>query len=292
MSRSLVIARVGRKSLHRCWIDAGKRRDWDLYLCPYEEMGPENDLDCQVGDVIQGPKWTGLTELLNAWSGWRDYDQIWFPDDDILAGQDAITTMFEVGRALDFHLFAPALHEASHYAHFIAMRNASFFARKVGFVEIMIPCFHRATLEELLPTFALSNTGWGFGLDSAWPKILDYQHLGIIDAVSVVHTRPVGGFRDEDLRRRVMQESDDILAKFGCTQRMVTFAGIGPDLREASLTPEALLVELVRGWQYLFDASPNALRWLFDQQQCLFSDSPYPVSGLPTGPGSRAKSGS
>jgi hypothetical protein len=89
-----------------------------------------------------------------------------------------------------------------------------------------------------------------------------------------------------------MQESDDILAKFECGQRMVTFAGIGPDLREASITPEELLVELVRGWQYLFEGCPNALRWLFDQQQCLFSASPYPVSGLPTSPGSRAKSGS
>jgi hypothetical protein len=292
MSRSLVIARVGRKSLHRCWIDAGKPREWDLYLCPFEEIGPQDDLDCQIGDVIPGPKWTGLTKLLNAWRGWRDYDQIWLPDDDIFAGQDAITTMFEVGRALDFHLFAPALHETSHYAHFIAMRNASFFARRVGFVEIMIPCFRRATLEELLPTFALSASGWGFGLDSAWPKILGYEHLGIIDGVSVVHTRAIGGFRDADLSRRVMQESDDILAKFGCSQRMVTFAGIGPDLREASLTPEALLVKLVHGWQYLFDGCPNALRWLFDQQQCLFSASPYPVSGLPTSPGSRAKSGS
>ena len=292
MSRSLVIARVGRKSLHRCWIDAGKPREWDLYLCPFEEIGPQDDLDCQIGDVIPGPKWTGLTKLLNAWRGWRDYDQIWLPDDDIFAGQDAITTMFEVGRALNLHLFAPALHETSHYAHFIAMRNASFFARRVGFVEIMIPCFRRTTLEELLPTFALSATGWGFGLDSAWPKILGYDHVGIIDGVSVVHTRPVGTFKDADLRRRVMQESDDILGRFGCGQCMVTFAGIGPDLRESSLTPEALLVELVRGWQYLFDRDPNALRWLFDQQQCLFSDSPYPVSGLPTSPDARAKAGS
>ena len=292
MSRSLVIVRVGRESLHRSWIDAGKPREWDLYLSPFEEIGPQGDLDCQIGDVIPGPKWTGLTKLLNGWPGWRDYDQIWLPDDDILARQDAITTMFEVGRALDFRLFAPALHEASHYAHFIAMRNASFFARRVGFIEIMVPCFRRATLEEFLPTFDLSATGWGFGLDSAWPKMLGYEHLGIIDGVSVVHTRPVGTFKDPDLRRRVMQESDDILAKFECGQRLVTFAGIGPDLREASLSPEALLVELVRGWQYLFDRDPNALRWFFEQQQTLFSDSPYPVSGLPTGPEARAKAGS
>jgi hypothetical protein len=89
-----------------------------------------------------------------------------------------------------------------------------------------------------------------------------------------------------------MQESDDILARFDCSQRLVTFAGVGPDLRDASLTPEQLLVELVRGWQYLFDRDANALRWCFEQQQSLFADSPYPVSGLPTSPDARAKAGS
>jgi hypothetical protein len=292
MSRSLVIVRVGRTSLHRSWIEAGKARDWDLYLSPYEEIGPQDDVDCTVGDVISGPKWTGLRMLLNSWDGWRDYDQVWLPDDDILARQDAISKMFEIGRTLGFHLFAPALHEASHYAHFIAMRNRSFFARRVGFIEIMIPCFRRETLEELLPTFDLSATGWGFGLDAAWPKILGYEHLGIIDEVSVVHTRPVGTFKDPELRRRVTQESEDILRKFECGQRMVTFAGIGPDLQDASLSPQALLVELVRGWQYLFDENPDALRWLYDQQQCLFPEGSYPVLGLPSGPDARAKSGS
>lgn len=292
MTRGLVIARVGRTSLHRCWIDAGTPRAWDLYLSPYEDIGPQDDLDCRVGDVIPGPKWTGLGRLLHAWDGWRDHDPIWLPDDDILASQNEITRLFETGRALDFQLFAPALHERSHYAHFIAMRNASFFARRVGFVEIMVPCFRRATLERLLPTFALSATGWGFGLDAAWPKLLDHQGLGIVDDVPVVHTRPVGTFKDPGLRRRVLQESDDILARFDCEQRLVTFAGIGPDLRDARLTPEELLAALVRGWQYLFERDAKALRFCFEQQRGLLPASPYPVAGLPSGPDARAKSGS
>jgi hypothetical protein len=98
--------------------------------------------------------------------------------------------------------------------------------------------------------------------------------------------------RDADLHRRLSEENDRILTTYQCPAQMVTFAGIGPDLQELSLTPEALLVELVRGWRYLFDASPNVLRWLFDQQQCLFSPSPYPISGLPSGSGPRTKSGS
>lgn len=291
-NRSLVIARVGRQSLHRCWIDNGTTRDWDLYLSPFEEIGLQENLACQIGDVIPGPKWTGLGKLLNEWQGWRDYDQIWLPDDDIFARQDTITVMFEVGRALGFQLYAPALHESSHYAHYTAMRNGSFFARRVGFVEIMIPCFRRATLEQLLPTFSLSVTGWGFGLDSAWPKMLNYEHIGIIDKASVVHTRPVGAFKNLDLHRRVMHESDDILARFECSQRLLTFAGVKSDLCDDALTPEELLVKLVRGWDYLFDRDPNALRWIFEQQQSLLSSSSYPISGLPSDPKSRAKAGS
>jgi hypothetical protein len=284
MSRSLVVARVGRKSLHRCWIDPGKPRAWDLHLCPFEEIGPLGDGDWAVGDVIPGPKWTGLRQFLNAWQGWRDYDQIWLPDDDIFASQDAISAMFEAGRALDFQLYAPALHEASHYAHHIAMRNKGFFARRVGFVEIMIPCFSRDALDALLPTLDLSTTGWGWGLDSAWPKILDYQGLGIIDGVAVLHTRAVGQFRDADLSRRVLAESDSILARFDCGQRMVNFAGIGPDLKDMALSPEELLRELVRGWDHLFDTSPTLLRWIVEQQQCVLDAAPYPVAGLPTSP--------
>src|SRR4028119_2336294 len=166
MGRSLVLARAGRNSLHRCWVDPGRPRDWDLYLCPFQELFPQEDIGCTTGEVIPGPKWTGLRQLLNGWDGWRQYDFIWLPDDDILASQDTISAMFDAARALRFQLFAPGLHEASHYAHYTTMRNQSFFARRVGFVEIMVPGFSRAALEQLLPTLDLSTTGWGWGLDS------------------------------------------------------------------------------------------------------------------------------
>ncbi|MBP2295790.1 hypothetical protein [Azospirillum rugosum] len=284
MGKSLVVARVGRNSLHRFWVDPGKPRNWDLCLCPFQEIAPQTDLDCTVTKVIPGPKWTGLRQLLNEWQGWRDYDYVWLPDDDILASQDSIGAMFDAARALDFQLFAPALHEASHYAHYVAMRNQRFFARRVGFVEIMIPAFSRAALDRLLPTLDQSTTGWGWGLDSLWPKLLDHRGLGIIDAVPVVHTRAVGQFRDADLGRRVLEESDRILETNGCGQRMVTFAGIGPDLRELPLDPDRLLVELVQGWQYLFDRNPQALRWIVEQQAPVFTESSYPVAGCPTSP--------
>lgn len=76
-------------------------------------------------------------------------------------------------------------------------------------------------------------TGWGWG-STLWAKPLDHKHLGIIDAVPVLHTRPVGKLRD--LHRRCSEENDRILADHQCASQMVTFAGIGPDLQDMPLS--------------------------------------------------------
>jgi hypothetical protein len=284
MARDLVIARVGRNSLHRTWIDEGRPRNWDLYLCPFQDLPSHMGLDCTVGEVIPGPKWTGLRTLLNEWDEWRDYDHIWLPDDDIVASQDTISAMFEAAAALQFKLFAPALQENSYYGHYIIMRNRSFFARRVGFVEIMIPGFSRPTLEQLLHTLDLSETGWGWGLDPLWAKLLDYEDLGILDGLPVLHTRPVGKLRDADLHRRLSTENDRILAAHQCNSQMVTFAGIGPDLEDMALDPNELLVKLVQGWEYLFADQPEILRWICEHQAPHFSWPAYPVLAAPGGP--------
>jgi hypothetical protein len=284
MRRHLVIARVGLNSLHRLWIDGSKPRNWDLRLCPFQPLPPHSALDCEIGEVIPGPKWTGLSALLNSWSGWREYDYVWLPDDDIFATQDAINAMFDVGRRLKFDLFAPGLHEASYYAHYFTMANRRFYARRVGFVEIMMPCFRRQTLEQMLPTLELSTTGWGWGLDSVWPKLLGYQGLGIIDGVPVLHTRPVGQFRDPELRRRVNEESDRLLQSNSCAQTMTTFSAIDRDLADLSLTPDQLLVRLIDGWSYLFERDPRVLRWAVEHQRASAECSPYLAEGAPSGP--------
>jgi hypothetical protein len=280
----LVIARVGRRSLHRFWVDPAKERSWDLYLCPFQEVEAASDVECTIGDVLPGPKWEGIRALLNSWNGWRDYEYIWLPDDDIFSNQDDINAVFRCGAALNFDLFAPALHENSYYAHYITMANQSFFARRVGFVEIMVPCFRRETLERLLPTLELSTTGWGWGLDSVWPKLLGYEGLGILDGVSVLHTRPVGSFRDQELGRRVMEESDRLLQRYGCRQEMTTFAGIDEALVDVPLSPDQLLVRLIEGWHYLLDRDPAILRWTVEHQRGSFEWKQYGTEGAPSGP--------
>lgn len=284
MRKNLVVARVGANSLHRSWIDPGQPRDFDLYLCPFQDVARTGDLDIIHGETMPGPKWTGLRTLLNGWDGWKDYEYIWLPDDDLFATQSTISAMFKAAGDLSLQLFAPGLHEQSYYAHFIAMRNKRFFARRVGFVEIMAPGFSKSALEKLLPTLDLTVTGWGWGLDSLWPKLLDYEGLGIVDSTPVLHTRPVGQFRDPDLGARVIAESDEIMARYECSQRMETFAGIGPDLQERALSSDELLVELVEGWKYLFAKNPGVLRWIVQQQSAPATLSAYPISGSPTAP--------
>ena len=281
MSSDLVLARVGRNSLHRCWVDRGQPRDWDLVLVPYQDIEPQDPEDCTVTEVITGPKWTGLRELLNGWDGWRDYDHIWLPDDDIFASHTAINQMFEVARALGLDLFAPALHESSYFAHFDTMVNRRFGGRRTGFVEIMMPGFSRTALEKLLPTLDLTPTGWGWGLDSLWPKLLGYENVAVLDAVTVIHTRPVGQMRDPELAARVRAESDAIFAEYDCRQVHRTFSAFDANLQSLALSDEQLLAELLRGTAYLIERDPRVVPWLVDYQRPAGGWPDYPVEGTP-----------
>ncbi|RZI81965.1 MAG: hypothetical protein EOP38_17520 [Rubrivivax sp.] len=279
--RNLVVLRAGRNSLHARWFDKGAPRNWDLYICPYQEMPEQGDLDLTMGRVINGPKWTGLRELLNEWDGWRDYDQVWLPDDDILASQESINLLFDMAEALSFDLCQPALDEDSYYAHYMTMRNRSCFARRVAFVEIMAPCFSGQVLQDLLPTFDETTTGWGWGLDSLWPKLLDYRNVGIIDGVTVCHTRPVGKFRDDELDRLVHEEADRVMEDHDCSLIQTTYSMIGPDLQAMPLSGDELTVALVDGWRYLFDANPAVLSLIVAAQAPARAVAAYPMEGTP-----------
>jgi hypothetical protein len=40
LTKDLMIVRAGPRSLHPTWLDPGKARNWDLFICPYEEVPP------------------------------------------------------------------------------------------------------------------------------------------------------------------------------------------------------------------------------------------------------------
>jgi hypothetical protein len=282
MSRNLVLARVGAHSLDSAWLENGESRGFDLRLVPYEPIGPR-DRSVAVGPVLRGPKWSGLAETLARWEGWRDYDFVWLPDDDLLADAPQIDRMFEAASRAELDLFAPALSPTSYFAHFDTMHNESFHGRRVGFVEILCPGFSRAALEQLAFTLSLSETGWGWGLDSVWPKLLDYRGVGILDGVTVTHTRPVGAMRDSELRERVHAESERLLSTFGCHQVHTTFDAFDESFTTLARSPEDLVPELSEGWRYLIDRDSRVTQWISAYQQPDAYCPHYPCEGTPGG---------
>ncbi|MBP0574533.1 hypothetical protein J8J27_27890, partial [Mycobacterium tuberculosis] len=77
--------------------------------------------------------------------------------------------------------------------HLPYLNCPSFAVRYATAIEIMVPCLSTALLAKVLPLFAGSRSG--FGLDAIWTRQMGSNRFraGILDTVTVRHTRPVGG---------------------------------------------------------------------------------------------------
>lgn len=216
--RFLVVVRAGDSSLHPAWIDASLPRSFDLVVSYYgRDPGRYRDAPFpRIDDA--GQKFIGLKRLFERETFWRDYDWVWLPDDDLATEPSEIDRLFATVEALGFDLVQPALDWHSHYSFGITLRSPSFSVRCSDMVEIMAPCFSRAFLERCLPTFDENLTGWG--LSFVWPHLLGAgpRRCGILDGVTVTHTRPVGGPAYDLLRAEGRSPHDErvrVLARHG-----------------------------------------------------------------------------
>lgn len=202
--RNLVILRAGPDLLHPAWLQGWpeRARTWDLCLCTYDAGTTTTATEYRAH--YPGSKFQGLARLLAEENFWRGYDYVWFPDDDLLADWQTINRMFELCRAYGLALAQPSLAPGSFVNHQITRRaEAGAVLRFTSFVEIMAPVFSQAALRRAAATFALNPSG--YGLDHLWQAIIDAPPtaFAILDAVSVVHTRPIGASYD---RRRAAQD--------------------------------------------------------------------------------------
>ena len=202
--QNLVILRAGPESLHPAWLHACPNgvRNWDLCLCTYSAGTPESVAEHHAH--YPGSKFEGLSRLFADQGFWRAYDYVWLPDDDLLTDWQTINRMFELCRAYGLALAQPSLAPGSCVNHPITRRaDGGAVLRFTSLVEIMAPIFSQAALRRAAGSFALNPSG--YGLDHLWPAIIDVPPtaIAILDAVSVLHTRPIGASYDQ---ARAMQD--------------------------------------------------------------------------------------
>lgn len=265
MRPNLVVLRCGRGSLHPRWLEGGSERTWDLLLCPYQPVEDSGDLPAHVR-VIPGQKWIGLAQLLAEDPVWRGYEYIWLPDDDLMITSGDLSRFFALCRRFEARLAQPALSEDSCFSYAITMRNRAFFARRTEFVEIMAPCFRRDALELAMPTFAEDATGYGWGLNDVWPKLLNYEDIYIIDAITMRHARPVGAMRSRDDLQACRRSRVRLLRKYAVQRARRTLCGYRDDGQPIDAAWGRFLLDYLNGYDYLIEHRPERLWQLVVEQ--------------------------
>lgn len=261
VDRDLVIVRAGERSLHRHWLERNETRPWDLFVSPFHDIlaEPRGASGVWFGEVLTSPKFISLHQLLSGWDGWREYRYVMLADDDLFMREAVISRFFRACTKLGAKIAQPALTEDSFFSHPLVIRNRAFSAREVAFVEVMTPCFRTDVLADLLETFAESKTGWGWGLDSVWPKLLGYKDLFIVDAAPVFHTRPVGHVHSKEMRRSLYAEEKAVLTKHRCRPIYKTLAGLTREGIVSESDPRFLQL-LLQGYQSFFEAHPALMK--------------------------------
>jgi hypothetical protein len=127
-------------------------------------------------------------------------------DDDVLIRRGNLARLISVMEKADLHLAQPAHESYSFHTHAMTRRRHLTIAQLSTTVEIG-PLFvvRPAWRSQILP-FS-SDIGLGWGLELAWIALREMGcRIGIVDSVTVVHTRPVGLAYDQRAELRRLEE--------------------------------------------------------------------------------------
>jgi hypothetical protein len=198
---NLIVVRAGPPSLHPRWLEGtdARTRSWDLCVSWYGDEVPDGSLSPEY--LVHAPnqkKFKPIFDLFYEGSPLWDYDRIWLPDDDLLVSGSDINRMFHLSRKYGLDLSQPSLRNSPdcHINHPITAQRPGSDVRLEPFVEIMAPLFSARALK--ICVGSIRDAVSGYGLDHLWPSFLGKPktRMGIIDAVSIVHTRPIGATYD------------------------------------------------------------------------------------------------
>lgn len=219
-TRNCVISAVGQGSVHRMWTEGCC--DFELHLIVYDDSMDYFRNDAEYVCHIRGYKLNVIHKYLEANPQLKDkYDYFFLPDDDIRMDAAAINSLFAAMRRYGLKIAQPSL-KRSYYTWPHTLHDPFCKLRYTNFVEMMVPCFSREALNDVLFTFGENSTGWG--TETHWPRLIGRgkNDMAIIDEIMVVHSRPIQS--GQELHNR---ELTAYLNKYGLVTEVEEYGCIG-----------------------------------------------------------------
>jgi len=166
-------------------------RTFDLAVRYYAQPGTHDPLYETAEYVLTGglSKLHSAARFLQGQNLLDRYDGYLFLDGDIEFDCGDLDRLFAFTSAFHFDLAQAALIAGSHSSWYVTGASRAFVCRETSFVEIMAPYFSRAALKAVLPTFDQSISG--YGLDFAWPAILEGNRIGVVDQIGMRHIKRI-----------------------------------------------------------------------------------------------------
>lgn len=183
-------------------------RSYDIITNDFAGDGSTTDY------AIHGHKWQCLAQIMPDVLDQQQYEYYVFLDNDIEISEDSLERLFQLGQILKLDLYQAALTIDSICSHPLLKQRPASYVRPTQLVEIMSPIMSHAALDQLLPTFSLSESGWG--LDFLWAKRLKYKNMAVVDAVTMRHTKSIESPSWKLANgKTARQELDEILESIG-----------------------------------------------------------------------------
>jgi hypothetical protein len=225
----LIVVRCGDASLHREWVSGDLQ--WDLAVSYFGGNEDAVFPEARYVHRYRGGKWDGIFSFfLENPECIEAYEYFWLPDDDISVSASQLNLLLSYMKAERFELAQPSLRAGSYVSHLTTLHSPFYEFRNVNFVELMVPAMSAGMLKKVLPLFRTAKTG--FGIDFVWQRFTSdpRTRVAIIDAVQVLHTRPVGGALHKMIAETggtpAQLEQDLFLRSYGPVHKEVlTFGG-------------------------------------------------------------------
>jgi len=219
--KNLAVARAGDDSKHDGWLSDPSKKNFDLLVGDYSSEPGRWSKRADFYHWEKGLKYPWFHRYLQANPWVFEYDAVWLADDDIEAGTETVSDMFDIFHEWGLWLAQPALTPKSSVSFPALVRKPERLLRYFEHIEEQVPIFSRDALRRVWETFGENQSGWGLRIP--WRSILKppLEKVAVIDATPVRHCRawktgpmysqvlPALGLRAEDEQKELARKYSD-----------------------------------------------------------------------------------